>query len=141
MGPWRFAAGAWQLDETAFRRFDLDLRPATAAPLTYRFQVRAEVQQDFANSIDGEGLIDLSEAPRLELAAMFEDLDAGILQRLVAAPGEQQPWSAGKPRCTARERAHRFCHRLRDRGGARPRVAAARQCRPRQPASAQSYRE
>ena len=83
-----------ELDETAFRRFDLDLRPATAAPLTYRFQVQAEVQQDFANSIDGEGLIDLSEAPRLELAAMFEDLDAGILQRLVA-PGEQQPWFAG----------------------------------------------
>ena len=83
------------LDETVFRRFDLDLRPATAAPLTYRFQVHAEVQQDFANSIDGEGLIDFSEAPRLELAATFEDLDAGILQRLVAAPGEQRPWSAG----------------------------------------------
>ena len=83
-----------ELDETAFRRFDLDLRPATAAPLTYRFQVHAEVQQDFANSIDGEGLIDLSEAPRLELAATFEDLDAGNVQRLVAAPGEQQPWSA-----------------------------------------------
>ena len=84
-----------QLDETAFRRFDLDLRPATAAPLTYRFRVQAEVQQDYANSIAGEGLIDLSEAPRMELAAMFEDLDAGILQRLVAAPGEQQPWSSG----------------------------------------------
>ncbi len=83
-----------ELDETGFRRFDLDLRPATAAPLTYRFQVRAEVQQDFANFIDGEGLIDLSEAPRLELAATFENLDAGILQRLVAPPGEQQPWSA-----------------------------------------------
>ena len=83
------------LDETGFRRFDLDLRPATAAPLTYRFQVRAEVQQEFANSIDGEGLIDLSEAPRLELAATFENLDAGILQQLVAPPGEQQPWSAG----------------------------------------------
>ena len=84
-----------QLDETAFRRFDLDLRPATAAPLTYRFRVQAEVQQDYANSIAGEGLIDLSEAPRMELAAMLEDLDAGILQRLVAAPGEQRPWSSG----------------------------------------------
>ena len=84
-----------ELDETVFRRFDLDLRPATAAPLTYRFRVRAEVQQEFANSIAGEGLIGLSEAPRLELAATFEDLDAGILQRLVAAPGAQQPWSAG----------------------------------------------
>ena len=83
-----------ELDETRFRRFDLDLRPATAAPLTYRFQVHAEVQQEFANSIDGEGLIDLA-APRLELAATFENLDAGILQRLVAAPGAQQPWSAG----------------------------------------------
>ena len=84
-----------ELDETGFRRFDLDLRPATAAPLTYRFQVRAEVQQDFTNFIDGEGLIDFSEAPRLELAATFENLDAGILQRLVAPPGAQQPWSAG----------------------------------------------
>ena len=84
-----------ELDETVFRRFDLDLRPATAAPLTYRFQVHAEVQQEFANSIDGEGLIDLSEAPRLELAATFEDLDAGMMQRLVAAPGEQRAWSAG----------------------------------------------
>ena len=130
-----------KLDETAFRRFDLDLRPATAAPLTYRFQVHAEVQQEFANFIDGEGLIDLSAAPRLELAATFEDLDAGILQRLVAAPGRAAAVVRRKPRCTARERERRFRHRLRDRRGPRPRVAAARQCRPRQPASAQRYRE
>jgi len=83
------------LDETGFRRFDVDLRPATAAPLTYRFQVRAELQQELANFIDGEGLIDLSEERRLELAATFEDLDAGLLQRLIAPPGEPEPWFAG----------------------------------------------
>lgn len=82
-------------DETGFRRFDVDLRPATAAPLTYRFQVRAELQQDSSNYLEGEGLIDLSEDPRLELAATFEDLDAGILERLIAAPGAHQPWFAG----------------------------------------------
>ena len=83
------------LDETAFRRFDVDLRPATAAPLTYRFQVRAELQQEFANHIAGEGLIDLSENRRLELSATFGDVDAGILQRLVAPPEEHRPWIAG----------------------------------------------
>ena len=83
-----------ELDETAFQRFDLELRPATAAPLTYRFQVHAEVQQEYANSIDGEGLIDLSQGPRLELAAIVEDLGAGVLQRLLAPP-RRQPWSGG----------------------------------------------
>ena len=83
------------LGDIGFRRFDVDLRPATAAPLTYRFQVRAEFQQDIANYIDGDGLIDLSEDRRLELAATFGDLDAGILQRLIAPPAEHQPWFAG----------------------------------------------
>ena len=84
------------LDEVELRRFDVDLRPATAAPLTFRYEVRAELQQEVANFINGGGLLDLSENRRLELAAAFNSVNAGLLYRLATPPGERQPWlSAG----------------------------------------------
>ena len=83
------------LADTVFRRFDLDLRPATAAPLTYRYQVRAELQQEEANFINGEGSVTLGAARRLDLAASFDAIGAGLLYRLAAAPDARQPWLAG----------------------------------------------
>lgn len=83
------------LADTVFRRFDLDLRPATAAPLTYRYQVRAELQQEEANFINGEGTVALGGDRRLELEASFDSIGAGLLYRLAAAPDARQPWLAG----------------------------------------------
>lgn len=83
------------LADTVFRRFDLDLRPATAAPLTYRYQVRAELQQEEANFINGEGSISLGGDRRLDLAASFDSIGAGLLYRLAAPPDARLPWLAG----------------------------------------------
>lgn len=83
------------LADTEFRRFDLDLRPATAAPLTYHYQVRAELQQEAANFINGEGTVSLGGARRLDLAASVESLNAGLLYRLATPPEARQGWLTG----------------------------------------------
>ena len=82
------------LEDTVFRRFDVDLRPTTAAPLTYRYEVRAELQQEAANFIDGEGSVALGGPRRLELAASFDAINAGRLYRLVTPPATRRPWIA-----------------------------------------------
>ena len=82
------------LEDTVFRRFDVDLRPTTAAPLTYRYEVRAELQQEAANFIDGDGSVALGGPRRLELAASFDSINAGLLYRLVTPPATRRPWIA-----------------------------------------------
>ena len=82
------------LEDTEFRRFDVDLRPTTAAPLTYRYEVRAELQQEAANFIDGDGSVALGGPRRLELAASFDSVNAGLLYRLVTPPATRRPWIA-----------------------------------------------
>ena len=82
------------LEDTVFRRFDVDLRPTTAAPLTYRYEVRAELQQETANFINGDGSVALGGPRRLELAASFDSINAGLLYRLVTPPATRRPWIA-----------------------------------------------
>lgn len=82
------------LEDTVFRRFDVDLRPTTAAPLTYRYEVRAELRQEVANFITGDGSVALSGARGLELAASFDSINAGLLYRLVTPPAARRPWIA-----------------------------------------------
>ena len=83
------------LGSTVFRRFDIDLHRATAAPRTYRYQVRAELLQDTANFISGDGVVDLAGERRLQLAATLEAVAAGALYRLITPPADRQPWLAG----------------------------------------------
>ena len=80
------------LGNTVFRRFEIDLHPATAAPLTYRYQLRAELLQDAPGRIGGEGVVALAGAPRLQLAATLNAVGAGPLYRLLTPPAERQPW-------------------------------------------------
>ena len=80
------------LGSTVFRRFDVDLQPATAAPRTYRYQIDAELQQDSANRINAEGVLNLAGGRYLQMVARFTDVGASGLYRLATGADRRQPW-------------------------------------------------
>ena len=80
------------LGDVAVRGFEANLSPAAGGDARFRYRARLELEQDLANSIAGDGVLDLRSGARLEFAARFTDVAGGALYRLAATPEQRQPW-------------------------------------------------
>jgi len=80
------------LGDVAVRGFEASLSPAGDGEARFRYQARLELEQDLANSISGDGVLDLRSGARLEFAARFTDVAGGALYRLATTRDQRQPW-------------------------------------------------
>ena len=80
------------LGDTAVLGFEANLTPAGTGQPRFRYRARMALEQDIANSITAEGVLDLRAGVDLGFAARFTDVAAGALYRLAASPDERQPW-------------------------------------------------
>ena len=83
----RIAVGQASLHE-----LQVNLRPATAAPFTYRYQLSAKMAQSAASSIDARGQLNLAGNRRLTLAAAIDGIAADQAYRLLTPPATRQAW-------------------------------------------------
>ena len=80
------------LGDVAVRTFEASLSPAAGGEARFRYRARLELEQDPANAISSDGVLDLRSGAQLAFAARFTDVAAGALYRLAAAPDQRQPW-------------------------------------------------
>ena len=78
--------------DTEIRTFAANLRPLRAGQPRFRYQARMELEQDSANSIACEGLLDLRAGGEMSFDALVTDVAAGTLYRLAAPSDQRQPW-------------------------------------------------
>ena len=78
--------------DTAVRRFVANLSPAGGGAPRFRYQARLELEQDVANTITCGGVLEFGSGAELGFAARFDDVAAGTLYRLAAAPDQRRPW-------------------------------------------------
>ena len=78
------------LGDTAVRRFEANLSPTGPSQRRFRYRARLELEQDSANSLTGDGVLDLRAGAELSFVARLTDVGAGALYRLAVASDQRQ---------------------------------------------------